>query len=105
MRITIAHKKSKDAVKESIDQGIADALKTIQSVPVEVSNIQRSWNGYVLTFSLTARAGFLKSPIAGTVEVADTWVLINVDLGMFGHFLPEEKAQEAIKSKVRGLLA
>lgn len=90
---------------EVIDRSIAEALKNVQSAPVEIVNLQRSWQGSTLTFSFTAKKGFLQGPIKGTVEVADSWVVISVDAGVFQHFIPEEKAQEAIRSKMRELLA
>jgi hypothetical protein len=105
MRVTIDHNKGTQGAIKAIDAGIEEALKNIKSTPVEILNLQRSWAGSVLTFSFTAKMGFLQGPIQGTVEVADTSAVITVDLGLFGHFLPEDQAQEAIKSRVRGLLS
>jgi hypothetical protein len=105
MRVTVAHKKSKEGVVEAIDRAIGEALKDIKSAPVEVTGLERSWVGYTLTFSFFARAGFMKGPVKGTVEVADTWVIITADPGAFAHFMPEDRAQEAIRMKMRELLA
>ena len=90
---------------EIIDRTIAEALTNLQSAPVEIVNLQRSWQDSTLTFSFTAKKAFLKGPIKGTVEVADDSVVIDADMGVFRHFIPEDKAQEAIKSKMRELLA
>jgi|HubBroStandDraft_2_1064218.scaffolds.fasta_scaffold1250543_1 hypothetical protein len=105
MRVTINHNKGTEGAIEVIDRRIAEALKNLQSAPVEILNLERSWQGSTLTFSFTAKKGFLKGPVKGTVEVADTLVVVTVDAGMFQHFIPEEKAQEAIRSKMRELLA
>jgi hypothetical protein len=105
MRVTIAHSKGTEGAIKAIDAGIEEALKNIKSTPVEILNLQRSWAGPILTFSFTAKMAFLQGPINGTVEVADTSAVISVDLGMFGHFMPEDKAQEAIKTRMRELLS
>ena len=104
MRVTVAHKIGAEGAIAAIDRGIEEALKNIKSAPVEIADVKRSWAGSVLTYSFTAKKGFLQGQIKGTVEVADAWVVIHADLGMFGHFIPEDKAQEAIKSKMRELL-
>jgi hypothetical protein len=104
MRVTIAHKKSKAGVIEAIDRAILEELKNIKSTPVAIAGLQRSWEGSVLTFSFTATAGPMKSPIKGTVEVADTWVIITADPGAFVLFMPEDRAREAIKTKMRDVL-
>jgi hypothetical protein len=105
MRVTIAHQKSKEGAIDAIDRAIEEALKNIKSTPVAITGLQRSWEGCVLTFAFTAKAGPMKSPITGMVEVGDAWVIITADPGAFVHFMPEDKAQEAIKTKMRELLA
>lgn len=104
MRVTIAHNQDKEHVVAAINRGIDDALKYVKSAPVEILDLQRSWDRYVLHFSFTAKAGFFKGPVHGTVEVADAWIVIIADLGKFAHFLREENAQAAIEAKVRQLL-
>jgi hypothetical protein len=48
--------------------------------------------------------GFLSTPVKGTVDVTDTDITIDADLGMFESFVPVEKAREVVSSRIRGLL-
>jgi hypothetical protein len=57
-----------------------------------------------MTFSMTARMGFLTNPIRGTVEVRDQDVTIDADLGIFSRLIPESKIRTSMESRVRGLL-
>jgi hypothetical protein len=102
MRITVSHNKPKEEVIQSIDRSIDDLLK--QSLPVQITVEQRSWQGSTLTFAIAAKMGFFSSPIKGTVDVTDTDITIDADLGMFESFVSAEKAREVVGSRVRGLL-
>jgi hypothetical protein len=102
MRITVSHNKPKEEVIQSIDRSIDDLLK--QSLPVQITVQQRSWQGSTLTFAIAAKMGFFSSPIKGTVDVTDTDITIDADLGMFEGFVSAEKAREVVGSRVRGLL-
>jgi len=72
--------------------------------PLMISNPQKTWNGSVMTFSLTAQMGFFKNPISGTVEVTERDVTIEADLGMLNRFVPEKAMRTMVESRVRGLL-
>jgi hypothetical protein len=102
MRITVSHNKPKEEVIQSIDRSIDDLLK--QSLPVQITVEQRSWQGSTLTFAIAAKMGFFSSPIKGTVDVTDTDITIDADLGMFESFVSAEKAREVVGSRVRGIL-
>jgi hypothetical protein len=65
---------------------------------------QRSWQGSVLTFGLSAKMGGWSTPIKGTVEVTDHEVIVDADLGMLGRFVPEDAARELIGKRMKGLL-
>ncbi len=69
-----------------------------------LTNLQKSWNGSVLTFSLTAKIGFLQNPIAGTIAVSDSEVTIDADLGMLSKLFSAERLRSTVESRVRGLL-
>jgi hypothetical protein len=65
---------------------------------------RRIWQGSTLNFSLAAKMGFVSTPIKGTIEVADKYVVIDVDLGLLERPIPATKARESISDGVKGLL-
>jgi hypothetical protein len=103
MRITIAHNKSKQEVVDSIDRGFDDVFK-MQGLPLKIELEQKNWQGSTLTFGLSAKMGFMSSPIKGTIDVTDNQVIIDADLGMFERFVSEEKVKGALATKFKGLL-
>jgi hypothetical protein len=104
MRITIAHNKSKEQVIQAVDCAIEDAFRGLAVGPVTISDQKKTWTGSTMTFSMTARMGFLTNPIRGTVEVRDQDVTIDADLGIFSRLIPESKIRTSMESRVRGLL-
>ena len=104
MRITISHNKSKSEAMKAVDQAIDDAFRSLAAGPVTLTNPQKSWNGSVMKFSLTAKMGFLQNSISGTVDVTDKDVTIDADLGMLSKLLSAEKLRATVESRVRGLL-
>ena len=104
MRIILPHKKTKQQVIEAVDRSIDDVFKGLATGPIEIVDQHKSWSGPVLTFALTAKMGFLRNPIRGTVEVTDKDVIIDADLGMLNRLMPEEKVRTSVESRVKGLL-
>lgn len=103
MRITIAHNKPKQEVIDSIDRGFDDVFK-MQGLPLKIELEQKSWQGSTLTFALSAKMGFMNSPISGTIDVTDRDVTIDANLGMFERFVSEDKVREVLGTKFKGLL-
>ncbi|HLZ90715.1 MAG TPA: hypothetical protein VKQ28_03285 [Candidatus Acidoferrum sp.] len=103
MRITVSHHRTKEEVMGSVDRSFDDLFKGT-GLPVNIVPQQKSWQGSTMTFALTAKMGFLSSPIKGTVEVTDTDLTIDADLGVFERMIPAKKAQEMLTTQVRGLL-
>src|ERR1700733_11604427 len=103
MRITIAHKKTKQEVMDSVDRGFDDAFK-MQGLPVKLDLQQKTWQGSTMTFALNAKVGFMSSPIKGTIDVTDRDVTIDADLGMFERLVSEEKVRGALSTRFKGLL-
>jgi hypothetical protein len=104
MRITIEHNRSKADVIESVDRSFNEMFQGVEGLPVRVVVQQKSWQGSILTFSLTAKMGLLSTPIRGTVEVTDSEVIVDADLGFLNRFVPEKTAREAITNRMKGLL-
>jgi len=65
---------------------------------------QRSWQGSILSFSLTAKLGLLSTPIKGTVEVTDQDVTVDADLGLLNRLVPEKTVRDVIGNRIKGLL-
>jgi hypothetical protein len=103
MRITIAHNKPKQEVVDSIDRGFDDVFK-MEGLPLKLVLEQKDWQGSTMTFALSAKMGFMSSPIKGTIDVSNRDVTIDADLGMFERFVSEDKVRGALATKFKGLL-
>jgi hypothetical protein len=89
---------------ESVDRSFDDIFQGAPGLPVRLTMKQRSWEGSLLRFSLTAKFGFLSTPISGTVEVTDHDVTVDADLGLLNNLIPEKTAREVIGNRIKGLL-
>lgn len=105
MRVTIGHNRTQQDVKGIVDRSIDDAFKGVGVGPFQVVDLQKSWVDDTMTFSLTAKAAFLSTPIRGTVLCTGTDVTIDADLGLFGKLMTEEKAKAMIEGRIKGLIA
>lgn len=104
MRVTVSHHKPKEEVVRSIDRSFDDLVQGISLVPLKIVDENRNWQGSLLTFSFTAKMGILGVPVRGTINVTDADVIVDVELGLIGKLLGQSKVQQALTSKVRGLL-
>lgn len=104
MRISVSHNRPKEEVVQTIDRSINELFKDAGALPIKLVMQQRSWQGSVMTFALTAKMGIMSTPIKGTVEVTDRDIIIDADLGMFNRFVDEKTAQQMIGSRLKGLL-
>jgi len=104
MRVTIAHNKPQQEVKESVDRSTERLFSGIGSGPLEFSDYHKQWHGNTMSFTLTAKMGFIKTPIKGTIEVGEKDLTVDVDLGLFDKLIPQETVKNRLESGVRGLL-
>ena len=104
MRITVAHNRGKEQVKQSIDRCFDDLFRGISIVPIQFVDERRIWQGSTLTFSLGARMGPLTNPMKGTIDVTDKDVTIDIDLGLLERVLPGNQVRTRLTERVRGLL-
>jgi hypothetical protein len=105
MRITIAHSKGRQQMIQIVDQAFDDAFRGLVPGPLTITGQQKTWEGPVMKFSLIARMGFIKNPISGTVEVTDSDVTIDADLGMLGNLIPAQEVRSNLETRFRKLLA
>lgn len=104
MRISVSHNRTKEEAVQSVDRTFDDLFKEAGALPVKLTVDHRSWQGSTMTFGLTAKMGFMSTPIKGTVEVTDRDVIVDADLGMLGRFVNEKTAQQVLGSRMKGLL-
>ena len=104
MRITIAHNRSKAEIIDSVDRSFNEMFQGVPGIPVKLVVQQKSWQGSVLSFSVSARLGLLSTPIKGTVEVTDHDLTLDIDLGLLNRLVPEQTAREVIGTRIKGLL-
>jgi hypothetical protein len=101
MRITIAHHRSKQEVRESVDRAFNDLFQGIAGFPLQILVQQRTWQADTLNFSLTAKLAALSSPIRGTIEVTDTDLILDVDWGLLNRLIPEKATGELLGKRIR----
>jgi hypothetical protein len=104
VRIAVTHNRPKQQVIDSVERSFNDMFQQAGALPVKLTVDQRSWQGSVMTFQITARMGIMSTPIKGTVEVTDTELIVNADLGMLGRFVDDKTAEQMLGSKLKGLL-
>lgn len=104
MRVTVSHNKPKDEVMRSVDRSLDDLFRGMAGIPLQFVDEKRNWQGSTLTFSVSAKMGIISAPIAGTVDVTDRDITIDVDLGLLERFIPGPKARDALTNGIRGLL-
>jgi Putative polyhydroxyalkanoic acid system protein (PHA_gran_rgn) len=104
MRITVSHNKSKEAVVRSVDRSFDDLFRGVSTIPIQFVDERRTWQGSTLHFSISAKMGFISTPIKGTIEVTDTDITIDADLGLLERLIPAAKARASISSQIRGLI-
>jgi len=105
MKATLTHHRTKTQVKDAVDRSLTQLFSGIAVGPIEFIDQQKQWTGDRMFFSLNAKMGPLKTPIKGTVDVGDTEVTIDVDLGVFGKLISEKTARHQLEGRIRTLLA
>ena len=105
MRVTIAHSRPKQDVKDAVARSIDQVFTGFNLGVIEFINQRKQWSGDTMTFSLTAKLGFLQTPIRGSALVTDSEVILDVDLGLLGKLISGDTARTQIAGSVRGLLS
>ena len=105
MRITVTHKKSKEEVVKIVDESADQLFRGMPGSPIQIVDYRKSWDGSLMHFSFTGKMGFLTAPLRGTVLVTERDVTVECELpALLKSFLAEQKIEESVKSRVRGLL-
>ncbi len=104
MRITVAHTKSREEIKRIVDRSFDDLFRGVGSLPLQIVDEKRQWDGDTLTFSFGAKVSLLTSPICGTIQVTERDVTIDADFGLLEKLLPSAQTKAALENRVKGLL-
>ena len=105
MRVSITHDKGLSEAMRIVDESSVEFFKGMPMGPVEIANHHKSWRGTTMEFSFTAKMGFVKMPMTGTVEVTAKEIILDFELpGILKGVLPEEKVREAVQGRIAGLL-
>ena len=104
MRVTISHNRTKAEVIEYVDRSLNEMFQGVSGIPVRLTVTQRTWQGSILTFALTASLGLMSTPIKGTVEVTEHDLTVDADLGLLSRLVPENTVREALGNRIKGLL-
>ncbi|MBC8167571.1 MAG: polyhydroxyalkanoic acid system family protein [Bryobacteraceae bacterium] len=105
MRVTVSHNKGLQGATKIVNDSADQLLAGAATGPVQITDMQRHWEGSTMDFSFRGRMGFLSSEIKGKVFVTEQDVTIDVELpGILKQFMPEEKVKAQLETRVRGLL-
>jgi hypothetical protein len=105
MRITVTHGKTKAEALKVVNEAADRALSAALPGPLRLSNIQKSWSGDQLNFSLTATLMSMSAPIRGYILVTDRDITIEADLpALLTKLFPEQQLEAAAEQRIKGLL-
>ena len=105
MRVTVSHDKGTEEAKRIVNDAADQILRPLFSGPLQMSNVQKQWNGSTLDFSLTAGVGAIAVPIQGSIMVTDHDITIDCKLPSFlDKLLPESTVKAGVQAAIRGLL-
>ena len=101
MRITVTHNGDVDGAKRQVEKAVEKLSMVKLPGMVEISGVEKRWNGPTLEFSLYAAVGPFRSLIRGLAIVTEKDLTIDIDLPKLLTAVVPEKSFE---SAVRGLL-
>jgi hypothetical protein len=104
MRVVIPHNRPKQEVRDAVERSVDQLFAGLKVGVMEFVDQRKEWSEDTLKFALTAKLGFLQTPIVGSALVTDREITLDVDLGLLGKLIPEQSARSQIESRVRGLL-
>jgi hypothetical protein len=104
MRIILPNDRPKQEMKASVERSIDQLFAGFDIGLIEFIDQRKQWSGDTMMFSLTAKVGFLRTPIIGSAMVTEKEVVLDVDLGLLGKLIPEDTARTQIAGKAKRLL-
>jgi hypothetical protein len=104
MRVVIPHNRPKQEIRDVVERSVDQLFAGFNVGVIEFIDQRKEWCEDTLKFGLTAKLGFLQTPIVGSAIVTDREITLDVDLGLLGKLIPEQTARSQIEGRVRGLL-
>ena len=104
MRVVIPHNRPKQEMKDFVERSVDQLFTAFNLGVISFVNQRKVWSGDTLSFSLTANLGSVRTPIVGLALVTDTAITLNVDLGVLGTLISEERAKAQIAGRFKALL-
>lgn len=105
MKVIVPHNTTVEEAIVIVDRSADDLFADATGGVVELAERKKGWRGPLMDFSLTARVGFISLPIAGTVIVDETNVVVHCELpAIVKTFVGEEKIRSSVERKVRRML-
>ena len=105
MRVTVSHNRPKEEITRSLDRSFDDLFKGFGTIPIQIVNESRKWTGSRMDLSFQAKVGIVSTPIKGFVDVTDTDVTVEADLGWLERLFPAKQTQAALAGRIKGLLS
>jgi len=105
MRVTLTHHRTKAEARDAVNRSLTHLFTGIAVGPIEFTDQLNQWAGDRMLFSLNAKMGPIKAPIKGSVDVSDTEVAVEVDLGVFGKFISDQTVRKQVEGRIQGLIA
>ena len=104
MTVNVTHSKQKSQVVEILDRPLSALFAGVIS-GFEIAEELRTWNESVMTFSFIGRVGFISIPLAGTMDVRETLVIVDVDLPpVVKMFVGEDKVKAGLEKEILALI-
>ncbi len=104
MRVTVSHNRRKQEIIQSVDRSLDDLFRGFGNLPIQIVNESRRWTGSRMEFSFDAKVGIVRTPIKGFVDVTDTDVTVDADLGWLERLISAKQTKAAIEGRIKGLL-
>jgi len=71
MRGILPNDRPKQEMKASVERSLGQLFAGLNIGAIEFIDQRKQWSGDTMTFSLTAKVGFLRSPVVGFAMVTD----------------------------------
>ncbi|HVY91874.1 MAG TPA: hypothetical protein VHA14_03960 [Bryobacteraceae bacterium] len=105
MRVEVAHQLGKDAAMPVMDRCLDHILGGVGGSSIQIVDKQQTWTASQMRFSFTGRMGYISVPLAGTIDVYDANVIVDMELPpLVKTFIGEEKIRRIVEANVREML-
>ena len=105
MRVVVGHESTQQATIPVMDQALDKLLAGAGGSSIQIVDQKKTWDVPVMTFSFTAKVGFIAVPLTGTITVDEINVTVEIELPAIAkNFVGEEKIRGIVEENVRGLL-